>query len=104
MVRNNRKQETKNVDRPTSREGKEMFENLKKSEIKKAESVANKFFGRNDCKVTGYSAKKSNLEGCGDWYDVQCEICFNYEERADYDVMVFVFMDDRRRSFAKILK
>lgn len=79
------------------------FKNLAKSEIKKAESVANKFFNRKDCKVTGYSAKRSNLEGCGEWYDVQCEICFNFEDRADIDVLVSVFMDDRRRSFAKVV-
>lgn len=78
-----------------------MFESLKKSEIKKAEAAANKFFGRNDCKVTGYSAHLADNE-FGTWYDVRCEICFNYEERADYDVMVYVFMDDRRRSFAQV--
>lgn len=79
-----------------------MFDNLKKSEIKKAEAAANKFFGRKDCKVTGYSARLASTEfGCT-WYDVRCEICFNYEERADYDVMVCVFMDDRRRSFAQV--
>ena len=82
-----------------------MFNNLMKSEIKKAEAAANKFFNRKDCKVTGYSAKRANiegLEGCGEWYEVKCEICFNYEERADHDVMISVFMDDRRRSFATV--
>ena len=78
-----------------------MFDNLKVSEIKKAEREANKFSGRNDCKVTGYYAKLSHTD-CGTWYDVQCEICFNYETRADFDVMVYAFMDDRRRSFARI--
>lgn len=77
------------------------FEGLLKSEIKKAETAANKFFGRNDCKVTGYFARRSSTE-FGTWYDVICEICFNYEERADYDVTIAVFMDDRRRSFARI--
>ena len=66
-----------------------MFESMKKSEIKKAETAANKFFGRNDCKVTGYSARLSSTDA-GTWYDVVCEICFNYEERADYDVIVSV--------------
>lgn len=75
------------------------FESLKASEIKKAEKVANKYFNRNDCKVTGYSSQKSDIEG---FYDVDCEICFNYEERAPYDVLVSVMMTDRRRSFATI--
>lgn len=78
-----------------------MFENMMKSEIKKAETAANKFFGRKDCKVTGYSAKLSTTDA-GTWYDVTCEICFNYEERADYDVSVSVCMNDRRRSFATV--
>ena len=56
-----------------------MFDTMKKSEIKKAEAAANKFFGRKDCKVTGYSAKLSTTDA-GTWYDVTCEICFNYEE------------------------
>ena len=76
---------------------------MKISERKKVEAAANKFFGRGDCKVTGYSSKKASVEGAGEWYDVQCEICFNYEERADYDVMLFAFMEDRRRSFAKVM-
>ena len=79
------------------------FENLLKSEIKKAENAANKFYGRKDCKVTGYSAKRSNLE-YGTWYMVRCEICFGYDGcRADNDAMVHVFMDDRRKSFSTIV-
>ncbi|MGN1025510.1 MAG: hypothetical protein ACI4P4_03790 [Faecousia sp.] len=76
-----------------------MFDNMKKSEIKKAEAAANKFFGRKDCKVTGYSATPSEFEG---WYEIRCEICFGYEERADYDVIVNAMMCDRRRSFATV--
>jgi hypothetical protein len=75
-----------------------MFE-LKISEIKKAESAANKFSGRKDCKVTGYSAKPSVI---GTWYEVTCEICFDYEDRADFDIVISAFMDDRRRSFATV--
>ena len=78
-----------------------MFKNLLKSEIRKAEKAANAYSGRNDCKVTGFSAKLSNCD-FGTWYDVTCEICFNYEQRADFDVSVSVFMDDRRRSFATV--
>jgi hypothetical protein len=79
-----------------------MFNNMMKSEIKKAETAANKFFKRKDCKVTGYSAKLSSTDfGCT-WYEVTCEICFDYEERAECDVIVNVFMNDRRRSFATV--
>ena len=77
------------------------FETLLKSEIKKAEAAANKFSGRTDCKVTGYSSRKSDTE-FGNWYDCSCEICYNYEEPADFSVDLFVFMDDRRRSFAQV--
>lgn len=77
------------------------FETLLKSEIKKAETAANKFSGRKDCKVTAYSSKKCSLD-YGTWYDVVCEICYNYEEVADFSVQLYVFMDDRRRSFAKV--
>ena len=80
---------------------KKEFKGLLKSEIKKAEAAANKYSGRKDCKVTGYSAIKSNID-CGTWYDVKCEICFDYEERAYFDVNLYVFMDDRRRSWAKV--
>lgn len=78
-----------------------MFNGMMKSEIKKAETAANKFSGRKDCKVTAYSAKLSSTE-FGTWYDVNCEICFNYEEAAEFSVCVSVFMDDRRRSFATV--
>lgn len=69
------------------------FEGLLKSEIKKAETVANKFFGRKDCKVTGYFHN-----GADEWGTVTviCEICF------DYDVSVSVIGMDHRRSFAKV--
>ena len=76
-----------------------MFDNMKKSEIKKAEAAANKFSGRKDCKVTGYYAEPSACEG---WYDIHCEICFSYEDRAEFDVIVSAMMCDRRRSFATV--
>lgn len=79
------------------------FKGLLKSEIKKAETAANKFFGTTNAKVTAYSAKRCMYEPIiGDWYEVKCEICFDYENRADYDVVINVFMLDRRRSFAKV--
>jgi len=73
------------------------FEGLNKSEIKKAERLANVLNGSNDCKVTGCSWKSNDELG---FIEVFCEICHNYNERADYDVTVEVMMDDRRRSYA----
>lgn len=75
------------------------LETLLKSEIKKAETAANKFYGRTDCKVTSYSHGAPNEWG---WYEVSCEICFNYEEVADHSVTLFVYMRDRRRSWARV--
>ena len=75
------------------------LETLLKSEIKKAETAANKFYGRTDCKVTAYSHGGQDELG---FYEVSCEIFFNYEEVADHSVTLFVFMPDRRRSFAKV--
>lgn len=77
-----------------------MLDGLKKSEIKKVESAANKFYGRKDCKLTGYCASKSDVP---EFYDVQCEICFGYSgPRADHDVLLSVFLLDRRKSFATV--
>lgn len=78
------------------------FKGLLKSEIKKAEAAANKFFGTTNAKVTAYSAKRCAESGCENWYEVKCEICFDYKKRADYDVEINVFMLDRRHSFAKV--
>lgn len=81
-----------------------MFEGMKKSEIKKAEAAANRYFGRKDCKVTGYFARPALDSTPGlEWYDIECEICFGYGgERAPHDVLVFAAMYDRRRSFATV--
>lgn len=76
------------------------FEGPLKSEIRKAEKAANEFFNREDCKVTAYSAKVDDV--IPEFMLVKCEICFNYEERASYDVEISVFMPDRRRSFATV--
>lgn len=79
------------------------FKGLLKSEIKKAETAANKFFGTTNAKVTAYFVgERHEYIVRGDWCEVKCEICFDYENRADYDVVINVFMPDRRRSFAKV--
>lgn len=74
------------------------FENLLKSEIKKAEAYANKFLGVNDCKVTGWSGKIVPDEM--GWVIIKCEICHNYEVRAEIDVTLYVPLWDRRRTYA----
>lgn len=76
------------------------FENLLKNEIKKAVSLANKEAGRKDCAVTAWSSKPDG----NNWVNVQCEICFEHGagDRADFDVMVAVYLPDRRRSFVQI--
>lgn len=82
------------------------FENLLKSEIRKAEAAANKATGRTDCKVTGYFARETrpfDFDPDAVFMDVRCEICYNYETRADVDVMLSIPMFDRRRSFATVV-
>jgi len=73
------------------------FKGLNRSEIKKAIKKANELNGCKDCTVTGYSYSGADEFGC---IRVTCEICHNYETRADYDVVVEVFMMDRRKSWA----
>lgn len=73
------------------------FNTLKKSEIKKAEKMANKLNGRTDCKVTAYGYNGADEYG---FARVFCEICYNYEERADEDVQLEICLWDRRRSWA----
>ncbi len=74
------------------------FDTLLKSEKMKAERFANTALNVNDCKITGYSTN-GRVDELG-FVKVICEICHNYEERADIDVQLNVFMPDRRRSFA----
>lgn len=70
---------------------------LLKSEIKKAVKKANELNGCKDCTVTGYF--HSGVDELG-FVTVTCEICHNYEERADHDVVLECFMADRRSSWA----
>ena len=71
---------------------------LLKSEIRKAVKKANELNNCNDCTVTGYSYKAVPDEL--NFIQVTCEICHNYETRADYDVTIEVYLEDRRRSWA----
>lgn len=68
------------------------------SEIKKVERLANKLSGRTDAKVTAYSSRPDPLNE--DFVICTCEICYNYEDVADFSVKLFAFMPDRRRSWA----
>lgn len=75
------------------------FKGLLKSEIKKAEAFANKLNRVDDCKVTAYSY---SYNGTDDFISVECEICRNYDDVAEYGVAIEVFMPDRRRSWARV--
>lgn len=80
---------------------KKQFTQLLKSETKKAEKAANEFLGCDNCRVTGYGVTKRDDLG---FIEVDCEMCHGYDgERANVDVTVFVFMPDRRRSFARAI-
>lgn len=78
------------------------IESLLKSEVKKAEAKANKVLGVQDCKVTGYSIRKATYTWSEEWYEAICEICRNYEERAEIDIVINIPAFDRRRSFAVV--
>jgi len=70
---------------------------LLKSEIKKAIKLANKVNGCNDATLTGYYYERDELS---DFIRVFCEICHDYEGRAEHDVEIEIFLPDRRRSYA----
>lgn len=72
------------------------FETLLKSEIKKIEKFAQKRDGK-DSRITGYSSKTIPDEH--GFIRVICEICSNNMSNREDDVVFYVFMPDRRRSF-----
>lgn len=74
---------------------------LLKSEIKKAVKLANKVNKCNDATVTGYYYERDNE--LSDFIRVFCEICHDYETRAEHDVEIEIFLPDRRRSYAHAL-
>lgn len=71
---------------------------LLKSEMKKAIKLANKVNRCTDATITGYSYTQD--KELPDFFTVVCEICHDYETRADHDVSISVFMPDRRMSYA----
>ena len=79
------------------------FNGLLKSEIKKAERLANKVTGYNDCKVTAYSSKVTHpfdFDYNTVYVEVDCEICRDYKEPIEEQIHLSIPMADRRMSFA----
>lgn len=72
------------------------FEGLLKSEIKRIEKFAQKR-DKKDSRLTGYGYHET--EGARDYITVKCEICSNDMQDRERDVILYVFVPDRRRSF-----
>lgn len=72
------------------------FEGLLRGEIKKVESFAQKRDGK-DSRITGYGYHET--EGARDYIAVKCEICSNDMRDREHDVILYVFVPDRRKSF-----
>lgn len=66
------------------------------SEIKKAERLANKLTGKQDCRVTGYYTEGAN----GDFQTFQCEVLSDGGKMREIDIYIDAFLPDRRRSRA----
>lgn len=73
------------------------FEGLLRSEIKKVNRFVQKRDGR-DSQITGYSYCRIPDE-LG-FVRVRCEICSNDMNDREDDAFLYVFMKDRRMSFA----
>lgn len=69
---------------------------LKISEIKKAERLANRLTGKKDCRVSGYYPEGAN----GDFQIFQCEVLSDGGKTREIDIYVDAFLPDRRRSRA----
>ena len=69
---------------------------LKISEIKKAERLANRLTGKQDCRVSGYYTEGAN----GDFQIFQCEVLSDGGKTREIDIYVDAFLPDRRRSRA----
>lgn len=72
------------------------FEGLLRSEIKKVEKFAQKRDGK-DSKLTGYGYHET--EDAIGFITVKCEICSNDMRDRERDVILYVFVPDRRKSF-----
>lgn len=72
------------------------FEGLLRSEIKKVEKFAQKRDGK-DSRLTGYGYHET--EGAMGFITVKCEICSNDMRDRERDVILYVFVPNRRKSF-----
>ena len=72
------------------------FEGLLRSEIKKVEKFAQKRDSK-DSRITGYSYHET--EDAMGFITVKCEICSNDMRDRERDVILYVFVPDRRKSF-----
>lgn len=73
------------------------FENLLPGELKRIERFAS-LRDNKDCRVTGFCEAGAHLAD-PDWITVRCEVCSNNMEDREHDVVIYVFLPDRRRSF-----
>ena len=72
------------------------FEGLLRSEIKKVEKFAQKRDSK-DSRITGYSYH--DTEDAMGFITIKCEICSNDMLDRERDVILYVFVPDRRKSF-----
>ena len=72
------------------------FDGLLRSEIKKVEKFAQKRDGK-ESRLTGYGYHET--EGAIGFITVKCEICSNDMRDRERDVILYVFVPDRRKSF-----
>ena len=72
------------------------FEGLLRSEIKKVEKFAQKRDSK-DSRITGYSYHET--EDAIGFITVKCAICSNDMRDRERDVILYVFVPDRRKSF-----
>lgn len=72
------------------------FDGLLKSEIKRVEKFAQKRDGK-DSRLTSYGYHE-NKDTIG-FIPVKCEICSNDMRDRERDVVIYVYIHDRRKSF-----
>ena len=74
------------------------FDSLLKSEIAKIEKAAQKRDNK-DSRITCYSYSAKSIPDEWGFIDVTCEICSNNMTEREEDILFYVYMPDRRRSF-----
>ena len=66
---------------------------LKISEIKKAERLANRLTGKKDCRVSGYYTEGAN----GDFQIFQCEVLSDGGKTREIDIYVDAFLPEANK-------